>query len=117
MGAPYRRAPQTCTFRAKHSVDGAVGMGRRVRLATGVAAMAAGALPFVLGQAPAAAATDEGEAELTFTVGGQPVTCRLFGSSSVLDDEGRRRARRTAIRSPGAPPTCSSTSATSTRAA
>jgi hypothetical protein len=63
-------------------------MGMRRRAALGASVVAAGAMPFFLGQATAAAATDEGEAEVTFTVGGQPVTCRLFGSSSVLDGEG-----------------------------
>jgi hypothetical protein len=60
--------------------------GRRTALAA--TALAAGSLPFLAGQGVAHAATDEGEAELTFTFEGQPVTCRLFGSSNVLDGEG-----------------------------
>jgi hypothetical protein len=63
-------------------------MGGRKRLTTGVAVLAAGTLPFLLGQGTAAAATDDGAAEVTFTFAGQPVTCRLFGFSNVLGDEG-----------------------------
>ncbi|MDQ3146944.1 MAG: hypothetical protein M3R01_08445 [Actinomycetota bacterium] len=63
-------------------------MRRRRGLATVTGALVAGALPFLLGQGTAAAATDDGQAQITFTVSGQPVTCRLFGFSNRLEDDG-----------------------------
>jgi len=63
-------------------------MGRRKGLMTIAGALAAGTLPFLLGQGTAHAIEDDGQAQITFTVNGQPVTCRLFGFSNVLGDEG-----------------------------
>ena len=60
-------------------------MGSRRRLCIG---LAAGALPLLAGQGVAAAAYAEKEQSVTFTVGVDEVTCRLFGQSDVLDGDG-----------------------------
>jgi hypothetical protein len=63
--------------------------------------LAAGALPLLVGQATAEAATAEGEAEVTFIFGTRSVTCRLFGSSNVLDGEGSASSSTNGDQEPG----------------